>query len=157
VIALNKWDLIDNRQEALKEMLEKAERLLPQIKGLKVVTVSGLSGQGLDRLMEAVVEVHRAWNRRISTARLNRWLEGVIFHHPPPAVAGRRIKIKYVTQVKARPPSFVAQCTRPESLPASYERYLVNSLRETFDLFATPVRFTFRKTDNPFVDRKDKR
>jgi GTP-binding protein len=157
VIARNKWDLIENRQEALKEILEKAERLLPQIKGLKVVTVSGLAGQGIDRLMEAVVEVHRAWNRRISTARLNRWLEGVVYHHPPPAVAGRRIKIKYVTQVKARPPTFIAQCTRPESLPTSYERYLVNSLRETFGLFATPIRFTFRKTANPFVESRDKR
>ena len=157
VIALNKWDLVENRQEALAEILEKAERLLPQIKGLKVVTVSGLAGQGLDKLMEAVVDVHRAWNRRIPTARLNRWLEGVIHHHPPPAVAGRRIKIKYVTQVKARPPTFVASCSRPESLPTSYERYLVNSLREAFNLWATPVRFSFRKAENPFAGRKSKR
>jgi GTP-binding protein len=157
VIALNKWDLVENPQVALAEMLEKAERLLPQIKGMKVVTVSGISGRGIDKLMEAVVEVHRAWNRRISTARLNRWLEGVIYHHPPPAVAGRRIKIKYITQVKARPPTFVASCTRPEGLPASYERYLVNNLRESFDLWATPVRLSFKKTENPFADRKRKR
>jgi GTPase len=157
VIALNKWDLVENPQVALTEMLEKAERLLPQIKGMKVVTVSGISGRGIDKLMEAVVEVHRAWNRRISTARLNRWLEGVIYHHPPPAVAGRRIKIKYITQVKARPPTFVASCTRPEGLPTSYERYLVNNLRESFDLWATPVRLSFKKTENPFADRKRKR
>jgi GTP-binding protein len=157
VIALNKWDLIENRQEALADILEKAERLLPQIKGLKVVTVSGLAGQGIDRLMEAVVEVHEAWNRRISTARLNRWLEGVIHHHPPPAVAGRRIKIKYITQVKARPPTFVASCSRPEALPAAYERYLVNSLREAFSLWATPIRLSFRKSDNPFAARTAKR
>jgi GTP-binding protein len=157
VIALNKWDLVENPQVALAEMLEKAERLLPQIKGMKVVTVSGISGRGIDKLMEAVVEVHRAWNRRISTARLNRWLEGVIYHHPPPAVAGRRIKIKYITQVKARPPTFVASCTRPEGLPTSYERYLVNNLRESFDLWATPVRMSFKKTENPFADRKRKR
>ena len=157
VIALNKWDLIDNRQEALKQMLEKAERLLPQIKGMKVVTVSGLGGQGLDKLMEAVVDVHKAWNRRISTARLNRWLEGVIYHHPPPAVAGRRIKIKYMTQVKSRPPTFMASCTRPEGLPTSYERYLVNNLREAFDLWATPIRIVFRKTENPFDDSGSKR
>jgi GTP-binding protein len=157
VIALNKWDLVENPQVALAEMLEKAERLLPQIKGMKVVTVAGLSGRGIDKLMEAVVEVHRAWNRRISTARLNRWLEGVIYHHPPPAVAGRRIKIKYITQVKARPPTFVASCTRPEGLPTSYERYLVNNLRESFDLWATPVRLSFKKTENPFADRKRKR
>ncbi len=157
VIALNKWDLIENRQEALEVILEKAERLLPQIKGLKIVTVSGLGGQGIDKLMEAVVEVHKAWNRRIPTAKLNRWLEGVIYHHPPPAVAGRRIKIKYITQVKARPPTFMAACTRPEGLPASYERYLVNNMRETFELWATPIRLSFRKTDNPFVERRKKR
>ena len=154
VIALNKWDRIEDRQETLKHLLEEAERLLPQIKGLKVVPVSGLTGEGIDRLMQAVVEVHEAWNRRIPTARLNRWLEGVIYRHPPPAVAGRRIKIKYITQVKARPPTFSASCTRPEALPTAYERYMVNSLREAFDLWATPVRLHFRKTDNPFDRRR---
>ncbi len=113
------------------------------------MTGLGLAGRGLDKLMEAVVEVHRAWNRRISTARLNRWLEGVIYHHPPPAVAGRRIKIKYITQVKTRPPTFVASCSRPEGLPASYVRYLVNSLREAFGLWATPVRLLVQQDREP--------
>ncbi|MEZ5871821.1 MAG: ribosome biogenesis GTPase Der [Nitratireductor sp.] len=153
VIALNKWDLIEDRQEALSELLEKAERLLPQIKGLKVVPMSGLTGEGLARLMDAVFEVHKTWNRRISTARLNRWLDGVIYHHPPPAVAGRRIKIKYMTQVKARPPTFVVSCSRPDALPTSYERYLVNSLRDEFKLWGVPIRLLMRKGDNPFAGR----
>ena len=157
VIALNKWDLIDDRQEALAELLEKAERLLPQVKGLKVVPMSGMTGEGLARLMDAVFEVHKTWNRRIATARLNRWLDGVIYHHPPPAVAGRRIKIKYMTQVKARPPTFVVSCSRPEALPTSYERYLVNSLREEFKLWSVPIRMLMRKSDNPFSNRARKR
>ncbi|MFZ1814713.1 MAG: ribosome biogenesis GTPase Der [Rhizobiaceae bacterium] len=157
VIALNKWDMIDDRQAALEEMLEKAERLLPQIKGMKVVPLSAQTGDGLAKLMEAVFEVHKAWNRRISTARLNRWLDTVLYHHPPPAVAGRRIKIKYMTQVKSRPPTFMASCTRPDALPESYTRYLVNSLREEFDLWSVPVRLHMRKGDNPFAGRARKR
>jgi len=157
VIALNKWDQVEDRQETLKVLLEKAERLLPQIKGMKVVPVSGLTGEGTERLMQAVVDVHEAWNRRIPTAMLNRWLEGVVHHHPPPAVAGRRVKVKYITQVKARPPTFAAACSRPEALPAAYERYMVNSLREAFQLWATPVRLLLRKGDNPFAGRAKKR
>lgn len=157
VIALNKWDMIEDRQQTLKELLEKAERHLPQIKGLKVVPVSGLTGDGIGRLMDAILDVHRLWNSRIATARLNRWLETVIYHHPPPAVAGRRVRIKYITQVKSRPPTFAAACTRPEALPASYTRYMVNSLRESFDLWATPVRLILRKGDNPFAGRSRKR
>ena len=107
--------------------------------------------------MDAVFEVHKTWNRRIATARLNRWLDGVIYHHPPPAVAGRRIKIKYMTQVKARPPTFVVSCSRPEALPTSYERYLVNSLREEFKLWSVPIRLLMRKSDNPFSNRARKR
>lgn len=157
VIALNKWDLIEDRQESLSEMLEKAERLLPQIKGLKVVPVAGLTGEGLERLMQAVLDVHKAWNRRIPTAKLNRWLEGILYHHPPPAVAGRRIRIKYVAQIKSRPPTFVASCSRPEALPTSYVRYMVNSLRDEFGLWATPIRLHMRKGDNPYAGRARKR
>ncbi len=153
VIALNKWDLIPDRQESLEDMLEKAERLLPQVKGMKVVPVSGKTGEGIEKLMEAVLEAYAAWNKRVSTARLNRWLEGVLFNHPPPAVSGRRIKIKYITQVKSRPPTFVASCSRPESLPDAYQRYLINGLRETFELWSTPIRINLRKADNPFAGR----
>ena len=125
VLAFNKWDLVKDKQAALKDLHEKTERLLPQLRGLRTVTLSGQSGKGLDRLMEAVIAADRTWNRRIATSKLNRWLDEVQAHHPPPAVSGRRIRFKYITQAKTRPPTFVAQCTRPEGLPASYERYLL--------------------------------
>lgn len=157
VIALNKWDMVDDRQTALEDLHEKAVRLLPQIKGLKVVPVSGLTGEGMDRLMHAVLDVHKTWNIRIPTAKLNRWLDSVTYHHPPPAVAGRRIKIKYITQIKSRPPTFVAACSRPDALPTSYSRYMVNDLRESFDLWATPVRLHLRKGDNPYAGKARKR
>ncbi|MEM9330096.1 MAG: ribosome biogenesis GTPase Der [Pseudomonadota bacterium] len=154
VIALNKWDLVEDRQAVLKELLLQSEEHISQIKGLKVVPISGATGENLDRLMEAVLAVHKVWNKRISTAPLNRWLEEVQYHHPPPAVAGRRIKLKYVTQVKSRPPTFSVQCSRPEALPDSYVRYLVNSVRREFDLDATPIRMHMRKGDNPYAGRK---
>ncbi|RWH58701.1 MAG: ribosome biogenesis GTPase Der, partial [Mesorhizobium sp.] len=130
VIAFNKWDLIDNPQELLAELREKTERLLPQVRGIQAVTVSAETGRGLDRLMDAVIKTHKVWNSRVSTGKLNRWLEGILAHHPPPAVAGRRLKIKYVTQAKTRPPGFVVSCSRPDAMPQSYVRYLSNSLRE---------------------------
>ncbi|MCF6321843.1 MAG: ribosome biogenesis GTPase Der, partial [Rhizobiaceae bacterium] len=154
VIAINKWDLIDDRQHVLKELHEKAERLLPQIKGLKVVPISGATGEGIPKLMKAVLDVHKAWNRRVPTARLNKWLDDVQYHHPAPAVGGRRIRMKFVTQVKSRPPTFMVSCSRPDSLPTSYTRYMVNSLREQFDLYATPIRMFMRKGENPYEKRK---
>jgi GTP-binding protein len=150
VLALNKWDLIENRQEAMAEAVEAAERLLPQVRGLRVVPVSAATGEGVDALMKAVFSVHEAWNRRIATAKLNRWLEGIIHHHPPPAVAGRRIRIKYLTQVKTRPPTFMVACSRPAALPESYRRYMINELRQAFDLWSTPIRLHFRKGENPY-------
>ena len=134
VVALNKWDLVEDKQATLKELLLQAKEHVSQVKGMKVVPISGLTGDGLDRLMKAVLEVHEVWNKRIATAPLNRWLEAVQYHHPPPAVAGRRIKLKYVNQPKARPPTFMVACSRPEKLPTSYERYLVNNLRKEFGL-----------------------
>ncbi len=154
VIALNKWDLITDRAGTMEELREKADRLLPQIKGLKLVPISGKDGFGLDRLMTAVIQVHDAWNRRVPTARLNRWLEIVQTRHPPPAVAGRRIRFKYATQAKTRPPTFVVACSRPEALPTSYTRYMMNSLREEFDLDATPLRLHLRKGANPYAGRR---
>ena len=157
VLAVNKWDLVDDRQARLAEMHEKAERLLPQVKGLKLVPVSGLTGDGIDQLMQAVFDVHDAWNRRIPTAALNRWLEGTVHRHPPPAVSGRRIRVKYITQIKSRPPTFIAACSRPAALPEAYNRYMVNALREEFDLWGTPIRLFFRKGDNPYAGRARKR
>ncbi|MEC9343401.1 MAG: ribosome biogenesis GTPase Der [Pseudomonadota bacterium] len=157
VIALSKWDLVEDRQAYLRELHEKAERLLPQVKGLKLVPLSGLTGEGIDALMRAVIDVYDAWNRRIATAQLNRWLEHVVHRHPPPAVSGRRIRIKYITQIKARPPTFVAACSRPDALPDAYSRYMVNALREEFGLWGTPIRLHMRKGDNPYAGRARKR
>ncbi|MFD1702629.1 ribosome biogenesis GTPase Der [Methylopila henanensis] len=150
VVALNKWDLVENRGQALKDHREALDRLLPQVKGAQLVALSGQTGEGVERLMQAVATAHEVWNRRVSTAALNRWLEGVLERHPPPAVAGKRIKLRYATQPKARPPFFVIFGTRTEELPDSYVRYLVNGLRETFDLPGAPIRLTFRTPDNPY-------
>ncbi|MBL4891852.1 MAG: ribosome biogenesis GTPase Der [Rhizobiaceae bacterium] len=154
VIALNKWDLIEDRQAVLKEMHEKAARHLSQVKGLKVIPVSAETGEGIDKLMAAVLEVHKTWNRRIPTAPLNRWLSGILYHHPPPAASGRRIKLRYITQAKSRPPTFSVSCSKPDSLPTSYSRYMVNELRKEFDLFGIPIRLFMRKSENPFANRK---
>ncbi len=157
VIAINKWDLIEDRTEAMQRISDASERYLNQIRGVRIVTLSGLHGRGLDKLMEAAFQAYEMWNRRVSTARLNRWLDGVLVHHPPPAVAGRRVKLRYLTQVKARPPHFVAFCSRPDVLPESYTRYLVNGLRETFNMPGTPIRLSYRKGDNPYAAKARKR
>ncbi len=154
VIGLNKWDLIEQRGSRLSELREEADRLLPQVKGMPVVPVSGLTGQGLDKLIEAVIRVHETWNKRIATAKLNRWLTATIDATPPPAVSGRRIKIRYMTQPKARPPSFVMFGNQLRDLPTSYQRFLVNGLRETFNLPGVPIRLQMRQGDNPYDKRK---
>lgn len=150
VIGLNKWDLVADKQGLLKELREEALRLLPQVKGCEIVPLSGLAGDGLDALMSAVFRAHDVWNTRISTARLNQWLGGALEANPPPAVSGRRIKIRYMTQVKARPPHFAFFGNQLNALPKSYTRYLVNGLRETFGLPGTPIRYSLRTGDNPF-------
>ncbi|WEX08130.1 ribosome biogenesis GTPase Der [Chelativorans sp. AA-79] len=157
VIAFNKWDLIENRQEKLAELREKTERLLPQARGLRAVTLSAETGRGLDQLIQAAVDTHQVWNRRIPTGPLNRWLEQATTRHPPPAVAGRRLKVKYMTQVKARPPGFVLSCSRPEAMPQSYIRYLVNGLRDAFDIHGVPIRISLRTSENPYAGRARKR
>jgi GTP-binding protein len=128
--------------------------LLPQVTGVPVVAVSGLMGEGIDRLMQAIVDAYAVWNRRVSTAALNRWFEQATSANPPPAVSGRRLKLNYITQTKARPPSFVLFCSRADAVPQSYLRYLVNSLREAFDLPGTPVRVTLREKANPFAHKR---
>jgi GTPase len=153
VIGLNKWDLIETRGATLSALKEEATRLLPQVRGCPIVPLSGLSGQGIERLLEGVMQTHSVWNRRISTSKINRWLSGVLQNHPPPAVSGRRIKIRYMTQIKARPPQFALFGNQLDALPESYKRYLVNSIREVFDLPGVPIRLTARSSDNPF-DKK---
>ncbi len=156
VIAVNKWDLVENRNARLRELREEFERLLPQLRGAPLVTVSALTGKGLERLQQAVMGAHEVWNRRVPTARLNQWLAGMVEAHPPPAPGGRRIKLRYMTQIKTRPPAFVIMCSHPEKLPESYKRYLVNGLRSDFEMPGTPVRLTFRSQadKNPYKGRK---
>ncbi|SNS81850.1 ribosome biogenesis GTPase Der [Tropicimonas sediminicola] len=156
VVAVNKWDLEDEKQAKLAGLKEAFERLLPQLKGAPLITVSAKTGRGLDRLHEAIVRAHDTWNRRVTTAKLNLWLAGMMEAHPPPAPQGKRIKLRYMTQVKTRPPAFVVMASFPEKLPDSYKRYLVNGLREDFDMPGTPIRLTFRSQSdkNPYKDRK---
>ena len=154
VIALNKWDLIEDKNKALAELREACERLLPQIRGVPLVTLSGLTGRNIDKLMDAIFSIERSWNSHVSTARLNRWLAGMIEGHPPPAVSGRRLKLRYMTQAKTRPPSFIVFASRPDAVPASYQRYLVNGLREAFDMPGTPIRLWLRGGKNPYADKK---
>jgi GTPase len=157
VLGINKWDLQEAAPGAIAKLHEQADRLLTQIRGVPVVAVSGLTGAGLDHLMKAVVDIHGLWNKRVSTNALNRWLEGVLAAHPPPAVSGRRLKLNYITQPKTRPPSFVLFCTRADALPDSYQRYLVNALRESFGLPGVPIRLTLREKANPYAGKKAKR
>jgi GTP-binding protein len=153
VIGMSKWDLAEPRPGALATLRAEADHWLPQLKGVPVIGVSGVTGEGLDRLMEAVLEIHGVWNTRVPTAQLNRWLGETTAAHPPPAVSGRRIRLNYLTQPKSRPPSFVLFCTRADAVPDEYRRYLVNGLREAFDLPGTPIRLTLREKDNPFAGR----
>ena len=157
VLAFDKWDLVEDRAATLRELRREAERLLPQWRGLPMVPVSGLSGEGMDELMAAIFAAHETWNRRIPTSPLNRWLADVLAHHPPPAIAGRRLRLRYITQVKSRPPTFIVFCSRPEAVPAAYRRYLVNGLRMTFDLPGVPIRLALRRGENPYERKSGKR
>ena len=154
VIAVNKWDLVEDKQKTLKELRETLGERLSQVPGVTLVPLSALSGRGVDKLAKAVLDAYDSWNRRVSTPNLNRWLEEALARHSPPAVSGRRIKLRYITQPSTRPPTFVAFCSRPEDLPKSYIRYLTNSLREAFDLPGVPLRLNLRKGENPYAKHK---
>jgi GTP-binding protein len=154
VIAVNKWDLVTAKPGAISALRTEADHWLPQVKGAPLVAVSGLMGEGIDRLMRAIEDAYAVWNRRVPTAALNRWFEQAVSANPPPAVSGRRLKLNYITQAKARPPSFVLFCSRADAVPQSYLRYLVNSLREAFELPGTPVRIALREKANPFAHKR---
>jgi GTPase len=154
VIAVNKWDLMGKQSSLIAALRTDADHLLPQVKGMPIVAVSGLMGEGIDRLMSAIEEAYAVWNRRVPTASLNRWFEQAVDANPPPAVSGRRLKLNYVTQAKARPPSFILFCSRADAVPQSYLRYLVNSMREFFELPGTPVRIMLREKVNPFAHKR---
>ncbi|MEO0362451.1 MAG: ribosome biogenesis GTPase Der, partial [Pseudomonadota bacterium] len=136
---------------------EMQERLLPQLSGAPLVTLSALTGRGLDRLREAVEDMAAVWSRRVPTAKLNDWLAAKTQAHPPPAPGGRRIRLRYMTQAKTRPPSFMVSCSKPEDLPESYSRFLVNGLRQDFGLKGVPIRLSMRKGENPYADKKKPR
>ena len=154
VIAVNKWDLMGKQSSLISALRTDADHLLPQVKGMPIVAVSGLMGEGIDRLMSAIEQAYAVWNKRVPTAALNRWFEQAVDANPPPAVSGRRLKLNYITQAKARPPSFILFCSRADAVPQSYLRYLVNSLREFFELPGTPVRITLREKANPFAHKR---
>ena len=154
VIGINKWDAVDAPAEAIAAFKDRLEISLPQVKGVPVITLSALQGRNLDRLMRAALDVYDLWNKRIPTARLNQWLRHATEIHTPPAVHGRRVRIRFATQIKTRPPTFALFVSRPDALPDSYLRYLVNDFRETFDVPAVPVRLVLRKRANPYAPKK---
>ena len=156
VFVLAKWDLIEDPQARLKALQEDVDRALPQLRGSPMVALSAETGRGLDRLMPAVLNVHKNWSAKVKTKDLNDWLRVVIARHPPPAVQGRRIKPKYMAQTKARPPTFVLFCSRADQLPESYRRYMVNAIRQSFDLPGVPIRLTVKSSaKNPYADQPD--
>ena len=151
IVAVNKWDLVGDHKAALARLSDRLETSLPQVRGVPTVTVSALRRQRLDTLMDRVLSLHETWNRRIATGPLNRWLLSAVDAHPPPTAKGRRIRLRYITQVKARPPTFAVWVSQPEALPESYERYLINGLRDAFDLAGVPLRILRRKGRNPYA------
>jgi GTPase len=157
VIGINKWDLVKPPPGAFKRLRDETDRILPQVKGVPVVALSARTGAGLDRLMAAVQESYALWNKRVSTAALNRFLARATSEHPPPAAHGRRPRLDYMTQAKTRPPTFVLFSSRAAALPETYRRYLVNELRESFGLPGTPIRLAVRGKPNPYAGRKRRR
>ncbi|KZB70404.1 MULTISPECIES: ribosome biogenesis GTPase Der [Thalassospira] len=157
IIAVNKWDAIKDKAGVMQDLRDKLDVSFAQAKGIPVLTFSALTGRGTDRLMPTVLDIHDIWSRRIPTSQLNRWLEAVTERHLPPVISGRRIRLRYMTQAKSRPPSFFINCSKAAELPESYTRYLINGLREDFDMPGVPIRIYLRSSDNPFANKKKKR
>ncbi|HVJ43516.1 MAG TPA: ribosome biogenesis GTPase Der [Dongiaceae bacterium] len=155
IIAANKWDAVEDKNSALKKLRDRLDLSLPQVRGIPVVTISGMTGRNLDRLMDAVLDVYQRWNKRVPTAQLNRWLGEVQQMHPAPLVGGRRVKIRYMTQIKTRPPTFALFAQMADELPDSYHRYLLNGIRDTFGIDGVPLRLYTRRGKNPF-DKDDR-
>ena len=150
VIGVNKWDVVENPNATRRVLDDEVERLLPQMRGVPLVTLSGATGSGIDRMMKAILRQYELWTTRVSTGKLNRWFEEALANNPPPAVSGRRIKLRFLTQATVKPPTFVTFCSRPELVPESYQRYLVNDLRRSFALPGIPIRLLLRAKRNPF-------
>ncbi|WP_085900715.1 ribosome biogenesis GTPase Der [Kiloniella majae] len=156
IIVVNKWDTCKDKEAVMQRVKDRLLTSLPQVKGIPVVTISALKGHKLNKMLDTVFEIYDVWNIRLPTAGLNRWLAELIERHPPPAPGGRRIKLKYITQARTRPPTFAISCSLPEDLPASYTRFLENNLRETFDMPGVPLRMHMKKGDNPYAGKKKK-
>jgi len=152
IIVVNKWDLITDKIKFKEELNYKLEKNLPQIKGVPVVFISAINKQHIDKVIDECIKIYEIWNKRISTSKLNDWLRFVVDEHPLPLQkGGKRIKIKYMTQIKSRPPTFKLFSNNPDKITDTYQRYLINKLRENFGLLGVPIRFIFGKSDNPFV------
>jgi len=156
IVALNKWDAVEDRTKVKRNLEDALTRSLPQLKGVSVIMFSALTGKGLQHLMPAVAEAYDLWNARVSTSMFNKFLQDAIDAHSPPSVSGRRLKIRYGAQIKTRPPTFLSFCNNTEGLPDSYKRYLENEFRRRFELPGTPLRFIFRQTENPYEGRRKK-
>ena len=154
IIVVNKWDLANDRKESLSRLSDRLQTSLPQVRGVPIVTCSAHTGRGMARLMPAVFEIYQVWNARITTGELNRWFEMMLEVHPPPVISGRRLRLRYITQVKTRPPTFAIFSTRADKIPESYLRYLANGLREDFGLTGVAIRLNTRKRKNPYDDKR---
>ena len=150
-IAINKWDIVEDKEKTLADIKDRMELSLSQIKDLPVQTMSALNGRNLGKLMDRLLSLYELWNTRVSTGKMNRWLEALVSHHPPPLVRGRPNKLRYITQINTRPPTFALWCSVPKALPDSYKRYIMNSLRSDFNMPGTPIRVLLRKSKNPYA------
>lgn len=153
IVAINKWDQVKDKREKMRDVKERVEHSLSQVAGVPIITLSALNGDGLKKLMDAVLGIYETWNKRVSTGQLNRWLEDMEMNHPPPITSGRRIKLRYMTQVKSRPPTFALWVNKPVNLPDSYQRFLTNGMRKQFGLEGVPIRWMLKKSDNPYGDK----
>ena len=157
IIAVNKWDAVKDKSGVMSALRDKLDTSFAQAKGIPILTFSALTGRGTDTLMPTVLDIYDIWSRRIPTSQLNRWLEAITERHLPPVISGRRIRLRYMTQAKSRPPSFFINCSKAAELPESYTRYLINGLREDFDMPGVPIRIYLRSSDNPYGNKKKKR
>jgi len=152
MIVVNKWDIVNNRAQALKNLENRLQKSLPQVKGIPIIHLSAFTGQNIDKLMPSAFKILNVWSKRISTGKLNQWLSTMVERHPPPIKSGRRIRIRYITQAKTRPPTFIIFSSKGDELPEAYSRFLVNGIRTDFNLPGVPIRIITRKGNNPYVD-----
>ena len=152
VIAINKWDIQDNKDESLKAFRDRIERSLGQLPDVPVITLSALKGKKIDKLMDWMMRAHSNWNKRISTGKLNRWIEAIESQHPAPLTQNRPNRLRFIAQIKSRPPTFALWLSKPSALPGSYKRYIIKNLREDFDIRHVPIRLMLRTSKNPYVD-----